>query len=55
VDDGLVDIVKHGFDAGIRYGEALSADMIAGRLQTQQRYALMRAAPNRAMEIPPFC
>lgn len=41
VDDGLVDIVKQSFDAGVRYREALSADMIAVRLQSQQRYALM--------------
>jgi DNA-binding transcriptional LysR family regulator len=41
VDDGLVDIVKQGFDAGVRYREALSADMIAVRLQTQQQYALV--------------
>jgi DNA-binding transcriptional LysR family regulator len=29
VDDGLVDIVAQGFDAGIRFGETLEKDMIA--------------------------
>jgi DNA-binding transcriptional LysR family regulator len=29
VDDGLIDIVESGFDAGIRYEENLTGDMIA--------------------------
>ena len=29
IDDGLVDIVAQGFDAGIRFGETLEKDMIA--------------------------
>ncbi|MEQ9971198.1 LysR family transcriptional regulator [Pectobacterium carotovorum] len=32
VDDGLVDIVADGFDAGIRYGEQLARDMVAVRI-----------------------
>jgi DNA-binding transcriptional LysR family regulator len=45
VDDGLVDIVKGGFDAGIRYEENLAADMIAIPIGPPQRYALV-AAPS---------
>ena len=29
LDDGLVDIVEGGFDAGVRYGERLQQDMVA--------------------------
>ena len=29
VDDALIDIVRHGFDVGIRLGELLDADMVA--------------------------
>jgi DNA-binding transcriptional LysR family regulator len=43
VDDGLVDIVEGGFDAGIRYEENLAADMIAVQLGRPQRYALVAA------------
>ena len=28
-DDGMIDIVRDGFDAGIRFGEQVAADMIA--------------------------
>lgn len=31
VDDGLTDIVARGFDAGVRLGEMISADMVAVR------------------------
>ena len=43
VDDGLVDIVKGRFDAGIRYEENLAADMIAVPIGQPQRYALVAA------------
>ena len=43
VDDGLLDIVEAGFDAGIRYEENLAADMIAVQLGRPQRYALVAA------------
>jgi len=32
VDDAAIDITEHGFDAGIRIGEAIEKDMIAMRL-----------------------
>jgi len=37
----LVDIVAAGFDAGVRYGESLDADMIAVSLGAPQRYRLV--------------
>lgn len=43
VDDGLIDIVEGGFDAGIRYEENLAADMITVQLGRPQRYALVAA------------
>jgi DNA-binding transcriptional LysR family regulator len=43
-DDGLVDIVAAGFDAGIRLGEMIAQDMIAVRL-TEPFEAVMVAGP----------
>ncbi|MGJ4941137.1 LysR family transcriptional regulator [Bradyrhizobium sp. HKCCYLS1011] len=40
-DSGFVDIVRAGFDAGIRYGEHLAQDMIAVSLGGEQRYAIV--------------
>jgi DNA-binding transcriptional LysR family regulator len=42
--DGFVDIVAGGFDAGVRYGEALAEDMVAVPLGPPQRY-VTAAAP----------
>lgn len=39
--DRLVDIVAEGFDAGIRFGEVLSKDMIAVRLRAAPRFAVV--------------
>ncbi len=44
-DDGLVDIVDSGFDAGIRFGESLAGDMIAVPVGTLQRFVCV-AAPS---------
>jgi DNA-binding transcriptional LysR family regulator len=44
-DDGLVDIVAGGFDAGVRLGEMIAEDMIAVRLTPPFR-AIMVAAPS---------
>jgi len=44
-DDGLVDIVAAGFDAGVRLGEMIAQDMIAVRL-TPPFQALMVASPD---------
>jgi DNA-binding transcriptional LysR family regulator len=45
VDDGLVDIVAQGFDAGIRRAEVLEPDMISVRLDEGVRLAYV-AAPD---------
>jgi DNA-binding transcriptional LysR family regulator len=58
-DDGLVDIVAGGFDAGIRFGESLAQDMIAVPLGPQLRlivvaapmYAARRGLPQQPQEL----
>lgn len=40
-DDGFVDIVKSGFDAGFRLGESLQADMVAVRVSPPFRFAIV--------------
>jgi DNA-binding transcriptional LysR family regulator len=44
-DEGLVDIVAAGFDAGVRLGEMIAQDMVAVRL-TKPFQAVMVAAPS---------
>jgi DNA-binding transcriptional LysR family regulator len=41
VDDGLIDMVSAGFDAGIRFGETVAADMIAVPIGPRQRSAVV--------------
>ena len=43
-DDGLVDIVAQGFDAGIRLGHTVAQDMVAVRL-TPAFHSIMVASP----------
>ncbi|MFC5476350.1 LysR family transcriptional regulator [Paraherbaspirillum soli] len=58
-DDGLVDIVAAGFDAGIRFGESLARDMIALPLGPALRfivvaapaYAAAHGLPQRPQEL----
>ena len=40
-NDGLVDIVAEGFDAGIRFGESLAQDMVATPVGPPQRFVLV--------------
>ena len=40
-DDALVDIVAAGFDAGLRFGESLQADMVALPVGAPQRFAVV--------------
>ena len=40
-DDGFVDVVAGGFDAGVRYGEALDRDMIALPIGGPQRFTVV--------------
>lgn len=43
VDDALVDMVSGGFDAGVRYGESIAADMIAVAIGPRHRFAVVGA------------
>ena len=40
-DDGFIDIVASGFDAGMRYGESLDRDMIAVPIGGPQRFMVV--------------
>lgn len=42
-DNGLVDIVNRGYDAGIRYGNVLAQDMVAIPLVTGMRFCVVAA------------
>jgi DNA-binding transcriptional LysR family regulator len=44
-DDALVDMVSAGFDAGIRFGETIAADMIAVPIGPRHRFAVV-ASPD---------
>lgn len=44
-DDNLVDIVSAGFDAGMRFGETLAADMVAVPVGPPMRFAVI-ASPD---------
>ena len=41
LDDGLVDIVAEGFDAGVRLGESVQLDMVAVPLTRQEQLCLV--------------
>ena len=41
IDDALVDVVAGGFDAGVRFGESIAADMIAVPLGPRHRFAVV--------------
>jgi DNA-binding transcriptional LysR family regulator len=41
VDDALVDTVSGGFDAGVRFGETIAADMIAVPIGPRHRFAVV--------------
>lgn len=45
VDNRRVDVTDQGFDAGIRYGDTVPADMIAQRLSAEIRW-IVAAAPS---------
>ena len=44
-DDGLIDIVAEGYDAGLRFGESLDADMVAVRFGPAKQRMIVVAAP----------
>jgi DNA-binding transcriptional LysR family regulator len=41
INDALVDMVSSGFDAGIRFGESIAADMIAIPIGPRHRFAVV--------------
>lgn len=41
INDGLIDMVSEGFDAGVRFGETIAADMIATALGPRLRSAVV--------------
>jgi DNA-binding transcriptional LysR family regulator len=45
VDDALVDMVSGGFDAGVRFGETIAADMIAIPIGPRHRFTVV-ASPD---------
>ncbi|WP_227247548.1 LysR family transcriptional regulator [Paraburkholderia caribensis] len=54
--DRRVDIVEEGFDAGIRFGERLSQDMVAVRIRSGLRFAVVGSPAyfeNRVAPITP--
>jgi DNA-binding transcriptional LysR family regulator len=53
VDDGLTDVVAKGFDAGIRIGERLAQDVIAVRLTSSFRVAVVGSPAYFAKHAPP--
>lgn len=56
VENGLIDIVQGGYDAGVRLGEQVARDMIAARIGPDWRMAVV-AAPSyftgRAVPVTP--
>jgi DNA-binding transcriptional LysR family regulator len=42
-EDGLVDLVAGGFDAGVRFGERVERDMISVRVGPERRFAVVAA------------
>ncbi len=53
VDDRFVDIVREGFDAGIRLGESVEKDMVAVRLTADLRAAVVASPAYFARHPPP--
>lgn len=53
VNDGLVDMVSAGFDAGIRFGETIAADMIAVPIGPRQRSAVVASPAFFKKHKPP--
>ena len=53
VDDGLVDVIAAGFDAGIRPGERVHRDMVAVRVSPDMRAAVVGSPGYFASRPPP--
>ncbi|MDE1147312.1 MAG: LysR family transcriptional regulator [Azospirillaceae bacterium] len=52
-NNALIDVFAEGFDAGIRYGEALAQDVVAVPISPPQRYVLAGSPDLVAREGPP--
>ncbi len=53
LDDGLADIVADRFDAGMRLGESIEADMVAVRIGREQRMITVAAPDYLVRRAPP--
>jgi len=53
LDDGLADIVADRFDAGMRLGESIEADMVAVRIGGEQRMITVGAPDYLVRRLPP--
>lgn len=54
-EDGLIDLAESGFDAGIRIGELLDADMVAVRLTEPFRYIAVASPAYIGRRGRPLC
>jgi DNA-binding transcriptional LysR family regulator len=53
IDDGFIDIVKEGFDAGIRIGEMVEAEMVSVKIGPDQVSAVVGSPAYFATHPPP--
>jgi DNA-binding transcriptional LysR family regulator len=53
VNDALVDMVSAGFDAGVRFGETIAADMIAVPIGPRHRFAVVASPGYFKIQKPP--
>jgi DNA-binding transcriptional LysR family regulator len=53
IDDGFIDTVSAGFDAGIRFGESVAADMIAIPIGPRHRFAVVGSREHFAQNAVP--
>ncbi|MDN2714534.1 LysR family transcriptional regulator [Janthinobacterium sp. SUN120] len=52
-DDGMIDIVRDGFDAGIRFGEQVAADMVAVPVGAPQPFVVVASPAYLAVHGAP--
>ena len=53
INDALIDMVAAGFDAGVRFGETIAADMIAVPIGPRHRFAVVGSSSYFKMHKPP--
>jgi DNA-binding transcriptional LysR family regulator len=54
VNDALIDMVAAGFDAGVRFGETIAADMIAVPIGPRHRFAVVGSPGYFSTHKPPI-